>query len=447
MSKQIGRNEPCWCGSGRKYKVCHAGFDAKIESYREQGHIVPPHHIIKTPAQIEQIKESCKINIAILDYLEEHIYEGMNTKEIDQIVYDMTTKRGGIPAPLNYEGFPYSVCTSVNDQVCHGFPSEDVILKSGDIVNVDCSTILNGYFSDSSRMFCIGEVSPEKKRLVQVTRECVKKGLEQVKPWGFLGDMGQAVHDHAAANGYTVVREIGGHGVGLEFHEEPWVGYHSKRGEEIPFIGYLLSKENERELAPVHLISFLTQKMLLIAIYERWNEVKVSDAAKRLEVSTKSASRCFDELEYLNIAVLGMKGKSRVIDIPDEREQLWQQIKNVLRNPVIRRFILREDIKFEKKAGLSALCEYSLLSDNVYPTYAVTKKELKDSGVKAEKQVSELEEIGCVVLELGYFIDFLGKGFQDPLSVVLSLTGDEQEEERVDISINEMLEEYVWSKD
>ena len=206
---------------------------SKIESYREKGHIVPPHHIIKTPAQIEQIKESCKINIAILDYLEEHIYEGMNTKEIDQIVYDMTTKRGGIPAPLNYEGFPYSVCTSVNDQVCHGFPSEDVILKSGDIVNVDCSTILNGYFSDSSRMFCIGEVSPEKKRLVQVTRECVKKGLEQVKPWGFLGDMGQAVHDHAAANGYTVVREIGGHGVGLEFHEEPWVGYHSKRGEEM----------------------------------------------------------------------------------------------------------------------------------------------------------------------------------------------------------------------
>ena len=215
----------------------------------------------------------------------------------------------------------------------------------------------------------------------------------------------------------------------------------------LPFIGYLLSKGNERELAPVHLISFLTQKMLLMAIYERWNEVKVSDAAKRLEVSTKSASRCFDELEYLNIDVLGMKGKSRVIDIPDEREQLWQQIKMVLRNPVIRRFILREDIKFEKKAGISALCEYSLLSDNVYPTYAVTKKELKDSGVKAEKQVSELEEIGRVILKLGYFIDFLGKGFQDPLSVVLSLTGDEQEEERVDISINEMLEEYVWSKD
>ena len=215
----------------------------------------------------------------------------------------------------------------------------------------------------------------------------------------------------------------------------------------LPFIGYLLGKENERELAPVHLISFLTQKMLLIAIYERWNEVKVSDAAKRMGVSTKSASRCFDELEYLNIDVLGMKGKSRVINIPDDRKQLWQQIESVLRNPVIRKFILRKDMKLEKKAGISALCEYSLLSDNVYPTYAVTKKELKDSGVKAEKQVSELEEIGCVVLELGYFIDFSGKGSQDPLSVVLSLTEEEQEEERVDISINKMLEEYVWLKD
>ena len=185
-----------------------------------------------------------------------------------------------------------------------------------------------------------------------------------------------------------------------------------------------------------------------MAIYERWNEVKVSDAAKRIGVSTKSASRCFDELEYLNIDVLGMKGKSRVINIPDDRKQLWQQIERVLRNPVIRRFVLREDMKIEKKAGISALCEYSLFCPIMFIlTYAVTKRELKASGVKVEKQVSELEEIGCAVLELGYFIDFLGKGFQDPLSVVLSLTGEEQEEERVDISINEMLEEYVWSKD
>ena len=232
MAIKIGRNDPCWCGSGRKYKTCHAAFDDKLVKLKTQGCKVPPHNIIKTPEQIEKIKESAKINIAVLDYIGEHIHEGMNTLEIDKMVYDVTTQMGGIPAPLNYEGYPYSVCTSVNEQVCHGFPSESVVLKSGDIINVDCSTILNGYFSDSSRMYCIGDVSPEKKRLVDVTKECVEKGLEAVKPWGFLGDMGQAVHDHAYNNGYTIVREIGGHGIGLDFHEDPWVSYHSRKGTE-----------------------------------------------------------------------------------------------------------------------------------------------------------------------------------------------------------------------
>ena len=193
---KIGRNDPCWCGSGKKYKVCHERFDAKIEQFKRQGAEVPPRGLIKTPEQIEKIKESAKINVAVLDYIEEHIKEGVTTAEIDKWVYDITTSMGGIPADLNYEGYPYSVCTSVNDQVCHGYPSEDVVLKSGDIVNVDCSTIYHGYYSDSSRMFCIGEVSPEKRRLVEVTKECVQKGLEATKPWGFLGDMGQAVHDH-----------------------------------------------------------------------------------------------------------------------------------------------------------------------------------------------------------------------------------------------------------
>ena len=231
--KKIGRNEPCWCGSGRKYKTCHEAFDEKIARFKEAGHRVPDHSIIKTPEQIAGIKESAKINIAVLDYVAENIGEGMSTEEIDRLVYTKTTEMGGIPAPLNYEGFPKSVCTSINEQVCHGIPSEHDILKDGDIINVDVSTILNGYYSDSSRMFCIGNVSEEKKRLVQVAKECLYKGLEQVKPWGFMGDMGQAVHDHAFANGYTIVREIGGHGIGLEFHEEPWVGYNSKRGTEM----------------------------------------------------------------------------------------------------------------------------------------------------------------------------------------------------------------------
>ena len=123
----------------------------------------------------------------------------------------------------------------------------------------------------------------------------------------------------------------------------------------LPFIGYLLSKENERELAPVYLISFLTQKMLLMAIYERWNEVKVSDAAKRIGVSTKSASRCFDELEYLNIDVLGMKGKSRVINIPNDRKQVWQQIENVLRNPVIRSLVNGYGVRLGNDEGDTVL--------------------------------------------------------------------------------------------
>ena len=194
---------------------------------------MPPKKIIKTPEQIAGMKKSAVINIAVLDYVGQHIKAGMTTEEIDRMVYERTTAMEGIPAPLNYQGFPKSVCTSLNEQVCHGIPSKEDVLQEGDIVNVDCSTILNGYFSDSSRMFCIGEVSPEKKRLVEVAKECVEKGLEQVKPWGFLGDMGQAVHDHAAANGYTIVREIGGHGIGLEFHEEPWVGYNSKAGTEM----------------------------------------------------------------------------------------------------------------------------------------------------------------------------------------------------------------------
>lgn len=230
---KIGRNDPCWCKSGRKYKQCHMAMDDKIQLIQNQGHLVPDRSIIKNADQIAGIRQSAKINIAVLDYIGEHIKEGITTQQIDTWVYDLTTRMGGIPAPLHYQGYPKSVCTSLNNQVCHGIPDDSVVLKDGDIINVDCSTILNGYFSDSSRMFCIGNVSPEKKRLVEVTKECCDIGLSEVKPWGFLGDMGQAVHDHAFANGYTVVREIGGHGVGLEFHEDPWVSYNSRRGEEM----------------------------------------------------------------------------------------------------------------------------------------------------------------------------------------------------------------------
>ena len=226
-----GRN--CWCGSGKKYKKCHIDFDEKIEEFEVAGHIVPSHEILKNAEQIEKIKESAKINIAVLDYVAEHIKAGISTAEIDKWVYDITTKMGGVPAPLNFEGFPKSVCTSINNEVCHGIPSEDVIIKDGDIINVDVSTNLNGYFSDSSRMFCIGNVSEENRKLVEETKNAVYEGLKQVKAWGFLGDMGQAVNDYVKSKGYSVVREVGGHGIGLEFHEDPWVSYISKKGTEM----------------------------------------------------------------------------------------------------------------------------------------------------------------------------------------------------------------------
>ena len=230
---KLGRNDVCWCGSGMKYKKCHYNFDSKLEQAEREGHEVPGHDLIKTPEQIEGIKKSAAINIAVLDYVGEHIRAGITTEEIDKWVYDETVKRGGIPAPLNYEGFPKSVCTSLNDEVCHGIPSKDIVLKDGDIINVDCSTILDGYFSDSSRMYLIGDVSEEKKKLVQVAKECLDVGLKEIKPWGFLGDMGQAINDYAEEHGYTIVREIGGHGIGLEFHEDPFVSFVTPKGSEM----------------------------------------------------------------------------------------------------------------------------------------------------------------------------------------------------------------------
>lgn len=229
MSNKIGRNDACWCGGGKKYKKCHEQMDHRIAEYARKGCEVPSHGMLKNEKEITGIKDSCKLNIEILDYITAFVKDGAVTEELDQLIYKKTLALGGIPAPLNYNGFPKSVCISINEVVCHGIPSETMILKSGDIVNIDVSTIYNGYFSDSSRMFCVGEVSEEKRRLVEVARECMELGMEQVKPWGHLGDVGQAVNDHAIKNGYSIVREIGGHGVGLEFHEDPWVSYVSAR--------------------------------------------------------------------------------------------------------------------------------------------------------------------------------------------------------------------------
>lgn len=227
---ELGRNDECWCGSGKKYKKCHMDFDERLQRLAMAGEQVPARALLKTPEEIAGIKRSAEVNIGVLDYIAEHIGPGISTEQIDQWVYDYTTEHGGIPADLNFEGYPKSVCTSIDEVVCHGIPSEDDILEEGQIVNVDCSTIKDGYFSDSSRMFCIGEVSKEKADLVRVTKEAVQKGLDAIKPWGHLGDIGAAVNAYAKEHGYTVVREFGGHGIGLEFHEEPFVSFVTKPG-------------------------------------------------------------------------------------------------------------------------------------------------------------------------------------------------------------------------
>ena len=227
------RNSLCWCGSGKKYKKCHLQMDEKILVHKLKGEIVPSRKIIKTPAQIEMIKKSAALNTAVLDHVAAHIHAGMSTAEIDKLVYDYTTQHGGVPAPLGYEGFPKSVCTSINNEICHGIPDENIILQEGDIINVDVSTILDGYFSDASRMFMIGEVPENARKLVQVVEEAVELGLAQAKPWNHLGDIADAINTHAKKHGYSVVEEIGGHGVGLEFHEEPWVSYVTPKGSEM----------------------------------------------------------------------------------------------------------------------------------------------------------------------------------------------------------------------
>ena len=172
-------------------------LDIKLWSLAARGQIVPDRSLLKTREQIREIKKSARLNTAVLDHVAAHIRAGMSTAEIDRLVYDFTTSHGGIPAPLNYEGFPKSVCTSINDVICHGIPDENEILQDGDIVNVDVSTILNGYYSDASRMFLIGDVSERAQKLVQVTAECVERGLKAARPWGHLGDIAWAINSHA----------------------------------------------------------------------------------------------------------------------------------------------------------------------------------------------------------------------------------------------------------
>ncbi|MDD6128915.1 MAG: methionyl aminopeptidase, partial [Veillonellaceae bacterium] len=172
----MNRNDLCWCGSGKKYKKCHMDYDERINEIKFdifKGQCRPPHKIINNEADIAGIRAAAAINDAALDLMDEMAKPGIDTATLDNAVYEFLTARGAVPADLNFEGYPKSVCISINDVVCHGIPSKKTILKEGDIVNIDMTTKYNGYFADASRMYMIGEVSEEAARLVRVTRECM----------------------------------------------------------------------------------------------------------------------------------------------------------------------------------------------------------------------------------------------------------------------------------
>lgn len=226
----ISRNDPCWCGSGKKYKVCHRLMDEKLKLLQDEGYEIPDHSIIHGQKVIDGVKRSAVITKGIFKMLEGKIIEGVKTKDIDQWVHEYTVLHGGIPATLGYNGYPKSCCTSINDTVCHGIP-DDTQLKNGDIINIDITTILDGYFSDSSRMYMVGEVSEEAKRLVEETHECMMIGIHEVKPYASVDNIGKAIEDYAISKGYSVVEALGGHGIGLKFHEKPHI-HHFETGEK-----------------------------------------------------------------------------------------------------------------------------------------------------------------------------------------------------------------------
>ncbi len=209
--------------------VEYTEMDKKILSFQDKGFLVPSRNLIRTPEEIEGIRRSGIVNTGVLDLVAQEIHAGMTTLEIDKLVYDYTIAHGATPATLGYEGFPKSCCTSINEVVCHGIPNEFEVLQEGDIINVDCTTILDGYYADASRMFVIGKTTPKKQKLVDVAKECLEIGMEAAKPFSFVGDIGNAIQKHAHKNGFSVVRDLCGHGVGLKFHEEPDVVHYGKK--------------------------------------------------------------------------------------------------------------------------------------------------------------------------------------------------------------------------
>lgn len=206
--------------------------DETYESLRKAGNRLPPKGLLKNDKQIAGCREAGKVNTLVLDAVAKCIAPGITTAEIDDVVRRETRALGGIPTCLGYEGFPKAVCTSVNNVICHGIPSEECVLREGDILNVDCTTTYGGYVGDASRMFAIGQIDARAEELIHVTGEAVDLAISHLVPCrSHLGDIGYYIAGHVRRHKFSVVREIGGHGVGLEMHEDPYVAHTGLLGQ------------------------------------------------------------------------------------------------------------------------------------------------------------------------------------------------------------------------
>ena len=227
----IERNDLCWCGSGKKYKKCHLFEDMKKNSSSLENK--KRKKMIKTVEEIEGMRSAGAFNGQLMDYIRQFVKEGISTNKIDKLVYEYTLDHGHKPACLGYHGYPKSVCISRNNVVCHGIPSEREILEDGDIVNVDLTTIVDGFYGDSSETFLIGNVSQEVRRLVEVTAQAMIYGIDAVKPGNKLAAVAEAIEPYVKSEGFSVVRQYTGHGIGRKFHEIFTVYHHIDPDEEL----------------------------------------------------------------------------------------------------------------------------------------------------------------------------------------------------------------------
>lgn len=232
---KVGRNDPCPCGSGRKYKKCCLGKkginlsklkELATDKFRIQ---------LKNEDDVNGIRKAGQLTLEALYLAEAHLKPGMKTDDINTLVHEFIIQNKAIPAPLNYNGFPKSVCVSINEVICHGIPGKR-ILQEGDIVNIDITPILNGYYADASKTYFVGNPGSDAKKIVSVAKECLKRGMSVLQPGNTVGDIGWEIQSYAEGEGCSVVREFVGHGIGFKFHEPPQIPHYGRKGEGVKLV-------------------------------------------------------------------------------------------------------------------------------------------------------------------------------------------------------------------